>query len=89
MLIGPNGEKRPVDAVANTARVMEVATGETDETYVARPGKGAGRRAARRGPRSSPRSASGRSRNRPPQPVGRAASDPFPRISFCRSKRCP
>ena len=34
MPIGPKGEKRPADVVANAVHVMRVATGEADETYV-------------------------------------------------------
>ena len=34
MPIGPNGEKRPADEVANAVHVMRVATGEAEETYV-------------------------------------------------------
>ena len=29
---GPNGEQRPADGVANAVRVMQIATGEIDET---------------------------------------------------------
>ena len=34
MPIGPKGEKRPADVVANAVHVMRVATGEAKETYV-------------------------------------------------------
>ena len=34
MPIGPNGEKRPADVVANAVHVMRVATGDAEETYV-------------------------------------------------------
>ena len=34
MPIGPNGEKRPADVVANAVHVMRVATGEAEEAYV-------------------------------------------------------
>ena len=34
MPIGPNGEKRPADVVANAVHVMRVATGDTEEAYV-------------------------------------------------------
>ena len=34
MPIGPNGEKRPGDVIANAVHVMRVATGEAKETYV-------------------------------------------------------
>ena len=34
MPIGPKGEKRPADVVANAVHVMRVATGEAEEEYV-------------------------------------------------------
>ena len=34
MPIGPKGEKRPADVVANAVHVMRVATGDTEEAYV-------------------------------------------------------
>ena len=34
MPIGPNGEKRPADVVANAVHVMCVAVGEAEEIYV-------------------------------------------------------
>lgn len=34
MPIGPDGEKRPTDVIANTVHVMRVATGEAAETYI-------------------------------------------------------
>ena len=45
MPIGPKGEKRPADVIANAVQVMRVATGETEtgEEYVNR-GKSAGGR---------------------------------------------
>ena len=43
MPIGPNGEKRPADVIANAVRVMRVATGEAEEEYV-NPGQSAGGR---------------------------------------------
>ena len=39
MPIGPDGEKRPTDVIANTVHVMRVGTGEAEETCV-NPGKG-------------------------------------------------
>ena len=33
MPIGPKGEKRPADVVANAVHVMRVATGDAAETY--------------------------------------------------------
>ena len=33
-MIGPNGEKRPADVIANAVHVMRVATGEVEEEYV-------------------------------------------------------
>ena len=43
MPVGPNGEKRPADVIANAVHVMRVATGEAEETYV-NPGQSAGGR---------------------------------------------
>ena len=37
MPIGPNGEKRPRDVIANAVHVMRIATGEIEETYVEPP----------------------------------------------------
>lgn len=34
MPIGPNGEKRPADTIANAIHVARIATGEAEETYV-------------------------------------------------------
>ena len=34
MPIGPNGEKRPADVIANAVHVARVATGEIEEEYV-------------------------------------------------------
>ena len=33
-MIGPNGEKRPSDTLANALRVAKIATGEVQEEYV-------------------------------------------------------
>ena len=33
-MIGPNGEKRPADVIANALRVAKIATGEAEEVYV-------------------------------------------------------
>jgi hypothetical protein len=33
-MIGPNGEKRPGDTIANALHVAKVATGEVEEAYV-------------------------------------------------------
>ncbi len=30
---GPKGQKRPADVVANAVKVMQIATGETDEEF--------------------------------------------------------
>ena len=30
---GPQGQKRPADAIGNAVRVMEIATGQRDEEY--------------------------------------------------------
>ena len=34
MSIGPNGEKRPADPIANALHVAKLSTGEVEETYV-------------------------------------------------------
>ena len=34
MPIGPNGEKRPADVIANAVHVMRIATGQVEEEYV-------------------------------------------------------
>jgi len=34
MPTGPKGQKRPADVVGNAVRVMQIATGEVDETIV-------------------------------------------------------
>ena len=34
MPVGPKGEKRPTDVIANAVHVMKVATGEIEEEYV-------------------------------------------------------
>jgi hypothetical protein len=33
-MIGPHGEKRPGDAIANALHVAKLATGEAEEEYV-------------------------------------------------------
>ena len=33
-MIGPNGEKRPTDVIANAVHVARIATGEAKEEYV-------------------------------------------------------
>ena len=33
-MIGPNGEKRPADVIANAVHVARIATGQVDEEYV-------------------------------------------------------
>ena len=33
-MIGPHGERRPADVIANAVHVMRVATGEAEEEYV-------------------------------------------------------
>lgn len=33
-VIGPNGEKRPTDPIGGVVRMMQVATGQVEETYV-------------------------------------------------------
>ena len=39
MPTGPKGQKRPADVIGNAVRVMQVATGETEEDYVEKPEK--------------------------------------------------
>lgn len=39
MPTGPKGQKRPADAIGNAVRVMQIATGETDEDYGSVPQK--------------------------------------------------
>ena len=34
LMIGPNGEKRPADVIANAVHVAKIATGEIEEEYV-------------------------------------------------------
>jgi hypothetical protein len=36
---GPNGQKRPADVIANAVRVMQIATGEAEETLADDDGK--------------------------------------------------
>ena len=43
MPIGPKGEKRPADPIANAVHVARLATGEVEETYV-NPGQSQGGR---------------------------------------------
>ena len=45
MPIGPKGEKRPADVIANAVRVMQIATGEADEAFDADDGKDKGAQA--------------------------------------------
>ena len=33
-MIGPHGEKRPADPIANALHVAKLSTGEAEETYV-------------------------------------------------------
>ena len=39
MPTGPKGEKRPADVIANAVRVMQIATGEAEETFEGDDGK--------------------------------------------------
>lgn len=39
MPTGPKGEKRPADVIANAVRVMQIATGEAEETFADDDGK--------------------------------------------------
>ena len=43
MPIGPNGEKRPANVIANAVRVARIATREDEEEYI-NPGQSAGGR---------------------------------------------
>ena len=43
MPVGPNGEKRPADAIANAVLVGRIATGDAEETYVDRKRSAAGK----------------------------------------------
>ena len=36
MNVGPNGEKRPANTLANALKVARIATGEEDEEYVSK-----------------------------------------------------
>ena len=42
-MIGPNGEKRPADTLANALHVARIATGEAEEEYVDPKRQAAGR----------------------------------------------
>ncbi len=42
MPIGPNGEKRPADTIANAVLVAKIATGEREEMYVDQAKRNAG-----------------------------------------------
>ena len=46
MPIGPNGEKRPADTLANALKVARIATGEETEEYVSKTRNGGVARAA-------------------------------------------
>ncbi len=39
MPTGPKGQKRPTDVIGNAIRVAQIATGEADEEYEAKPVK--------------------------------------------------
>ena len=39
MPIGPKGQKRPADVISNAVRVMQIATGEAEETGITEDGK--------------------------------------------------
>ncbi len=47
MLIGPHGEKRPGDTIANALKVAKVATGEAEEVYVNESKRPGGQKGAR------------------------------------------
>ena len=44
MNIGPNGEKRPADVIAQAVMIGHIATGEADEEYVDTAKRRAGRK---------------------------------------------
>ena len=46
-MIGPNGEKRPGDTIANALRVAKIATGEAEEVYVDESKRPGGQKGAR------------------------------------------
>ena len=46
-MIGPNGEKRPGDTIANALHVAKIATGEVGETYVDESKRPGGRKGGR------------------------------------------
>lgn len=39
MPVGPKGQKRPADVIGNAVRVMQIATGEAEEEFEAKPEK--------------------------------------------------
>ena len=41
MARGPKGQKRPADVIGNAIRVAQIATGEAEEEYEAKPKKNA------------------------------------------------
>ena len=54
-MIGPNGEKRPGDTIANALHVAKIATGEVEETYVDETKRPSGKKGGRlRGDRLTP-----------------------------------
>ena len=44
MPIGPKGEKRPADPIAQAVAIGKIATGEAEETYVSQARRDAGRK---------------------------------------------
>ncbi len=63
-MVGPHGEKRPGDTIANALKVAKIATGEAEEVYVdesKQPGGQKGRRArGRADTRAAPADRQGR-----------------------------
>ena len=47
MVVGPNGEKRPADTLANALLVAKIATGEVQEEYVDETKRAGGRAGGR------------------------------------------
>lgn len=47
MVVGPHGEKRPADPVANALHVAKLLTGEAEEQYVDPARQAGGRKAGR------------------------------------------
>ena len=46
-MVGPSGEKRPSDTIANALHVAKIATGEAEEVYVDETKQSGGRKGGR------------------------------------------